>query len=1017
MTEHIPPATDKRGVPERSYLWVWGKTDHRGVSRKAGGPAWNPLLAHALDTAAVAILLFDVYLAKPLRSLMVDTFGGGDVEKAKKVIALLAALHDIPGKACSGFQGGFHRSPPKNGLKTAAKHWEARARATGLPLAPDLGKYPPVAHAALTAQLLPALLGCSCRRRCGGDGEDSPALHMVADLLGGHHGHIPSLRDVRSVNIDAHEAWRRVHEELVDDLAQILEVERTDMAKTVVPPSRPVVLPAFAGLVVLADWIASNETFFTYRSPDDPVTDWWAASQEQAARAVRTLRLRRWQVERTGWATLFGEDRMPRPAQESVMRLLPETGPAMVIVEADTGSGKTEAAWWAAHHLTLTNGYHGMYMALPSRAATEQVGTRATGFVGASLSGDMEQANLAIVHGTAAASAVAEELLQAASVGPAVAVDGINVTCEDCRRAVLDDWFLFGKRGLLSPFGIGTVDQIVLAVQRSRFWFLRLFGLAQKVVVIDEAHAYELYQQTLLGEAVTWLADAGASVVVLSATLPRAVKETLVEAWCRGRRSPLTREAPSESTITVVDGEGRMRGETPPVSHSGRTSTRSDLLELLPPVAFPRRPKDRSFEHGWARSMLEQAREGGILAVLRNRVDSAVELYEAACSVAGEFGWDEETEIFLLHGRLLERDRNRVQQRLLDLLGPHPVPDLRATHPNPKRPRRLLVIATQVIEQSLDLDFDLMVSDLAPFDLLIQRRGRVRRHRVNDPRRPPLLDQVAPLRVLWLPDPEGAPLVTSPDNLDGAVYAPYLLAATWHVLTDAGAERSADGSHRREVRSDEVPGLIEAVYGDRLRGRTPHLEELLHRTRQEMEDGLFEERREAEERMVPAYSPRGKAVTVEGLASGWLNGEETDPGLPVHLSARSRLGADSYDILCLFRQADGGLTWDQRGEHVADLTVYDRDKQSAQYREQLRQLLLNTIRIPQRWFQQGKWPHPEEWAAVGYGPLRRPTLIFDPEGVCVQGLPGELVLTQRTGLRKANSSRRPNRRYRRTGKP
>ncbi|MFF4991536.1 CRISPR-associated helicase Cas3' [Streptosporangium saharense] len=1009
--EDIPQGTDKRGLPEKSCLWVWGKTDRQHISRKAGGPAWNPLLAHALDTAAVAFVLFDDYLAMPIRSLMIEIFGG-DLAAARKALAFMAALHDIPGKACSGFQGAFHRGLKKHDLATEAKRWEARAREAGLPLVPNLDKYPSVSHAALTAQMLPQLLGCSCRRRCGGDGDDSKALHMVADLLGGHHGHIPSRAHLKMVNADDREAWRKVHEDLIDELARALEVDRVDMAKIISVSARPAALPVFAGFVVLADWLASNETFFTYRSPDTPVTAWWQESQEQAEKAVRTLRLRRWQVEQAGWETLFGADRKPRPAQESVMRLLPETGPAMVIVEADTGSGKTEAAWWAAHHLTLSNGYHGMYMALPSRAATEQAGSRASGFVGASLSGDMEQANLAIVHGTATASAVAEELLRAASDSPAVAAEGINVTCEDDRKAVLDDWFLFGKRGLLSPFGIGTVDQIVLSVQRSRFWFLRLFGLAQKVVIIDEAHAYELYQQTLLGEAVTWLADAGASVVVLSATLPRVVKDALVDAWCHGRGAPLTRETPSEHTITVVDGDGWMRGETP--SAPDQTSTRSGLLELLTPDSFPSRRADRTFEHRWARSLLEQAREGGLLAVVRNRVDSAVDLYGAACSLAGELGWDAETEIFLLHGRLLERDRNRIQQRLLDLLGPHTDKEL----PNPNRPRRLLVIATQVIEQSLDLDFDLMVSDLAPLDLLIQRRGRVRRHRVNDAARPAHLDGVAPLRVLWLPDSNGAPVVTSPDNLDGAVYAPYLLATTWHVLTDERAERVADGGCRRDIPSREVPALIEAVYGDRMRGRTPHLEELLRQTRQEMEDALFQETVEANNRVVSAYSSRSRRpATVEKLASGWLNGEETDLELPVHLSARSRLGDDSYDILCLFRQADGSLTWDQWGEQVADLTKYDRERHAANYREQLRQLLLNTIRIPQRWFRGEKWPYPEQWSLVDRVPNRRPVLLFDPEGMCVHGLPGELILTQRTGLRKANSSRRPNRRYRQTGKP
>ncbi|MEZ0076302.1 CRISPR-associated helicase Cas3' [Planotetraspora sp. GP83] len=989
-----------RGDSGKSHLWVWGKTDRTGNSRKAGGPAWNPLLAHALDTAAVAVLLFDDYLADPCRLLLAETLGGGDLHQARKVVAFLVALHDIPGKACSEFQCAFHQSLERFRLKNEARQWERQARNAGLPLAPNLEHHPSIAHAKVTAQMLPAILGCSCRRRCAGNGADFPALHMIADLLGGHHGHIPGLAQLRSIDIAQSKPWHDVHQALIDDLAQTLEIDLKDLARIVTLAPRPAALPVFAGLTVLADWLASNEKFFTYRDPDDPISRWWAESQRQATQVVHALRLRRWPVQQAEWTALFGEKHTPRPAQESVMKLLPKAGPAMVIVEADTGSGKTEAAWWSAHHLTRSNGYQGMYMALPSRAATEQAGSRAKRFVSASLRGNTEQANLAIVHGTAAASAVAEELLQAATMGPATAVDGINLTCEDCQGAVLDDWFLSSKRGLLSPFGIGTVDQIVLSIQKSRFWFLRLFGLAQKVVIIDEAHAYELYQQTLLSEAITWFADAGASVIVLSATLPRAIKHSLIEAWCRGRRTTLARQSSAEDTITVVDAAGQLRGDTP--STSTDTTTRSGLLELLTPGSLS--PKEgHSLERRWAQAVLEQIQQGGILAVVRNRVDSAVDLYKQARAVGEELGWDPE-EIILLHGRLLERDRNHIQQRLLDLLGPHPDPKLRDHQPNPNRPPRLLVIATQVIEQSLDLDFDLMMTDLAPLDLLIQRRGRVRRHRVNDTQRPAHLEGVAPLRVLWLPTAENVPLVAYPDNIDGAVYAPYLLAATWHVLTDGHTEQLPDGLHRTVIAPDDVPTLIEAVYGDRLHGRTPPLEQLLNRTWEDMQGQLAQERQEASDRMVLAYFPGDdEGAKVEDLASDWLNGEESEPGLPRHLAARSRLGDDSHDIVCLFKQASGELTWDQAGTNVADLAHYDRDKQPTQYREQLRQLLLNTIRIPQRWFQQGKWPLPPQWKPVSNGPLHhRPTLLFEPDGQCIHGLPGELTLTKETGLQRVN---------------
>ncbi|WP_433519723.1 CRISPR-associated helicase Cas3' [Nonomuraea sp. CA-143628] len=1007
------PTTGGLSPEPEPHLLVWGKTDRSGVNQQAGRAAWNPLLAHSLDTAAVTLLLFDDYLADPVRHLLAETFGQGEPARARKMVALLAALHDIPGKACSEFLKLFYPSRDKHGLRAAARRWEGEARTVGLPLVTNLEQHPSIAHAKVTARLLPRLLGCACRR-CGSDGLKTPTLHMVGDLLGGHHGHIPNADQLSGISIDSCNKWENIHQALIGDLARLLDIDQRDVKQTVAKPARPAAMPLFAGLVVLADWLASNESFFTYRDAATPTLDWWASSQREAIHAVDSLNLRRWPVEQATWSTLFGEQHQPRPAQQAVMRLLPRTGPAMVIVEADTGSGKTEAAWWAAHHLTLTNGYHGMYMALPSRASTEQAAMRAATFVSASLAGDIERANLAVVHGTAAASAVAEELLQAAaSPGSAVAPDDINLICGDELRAVLDEWFLASKRGLLSPFGIGTVDQIVLSVQKSRFWFLRLFGLAQKVVIIDEAHAYELYQQTLLSQAVTWLADAGASVIVLSATLPASAKNLLIDAWCLGRKAPLSRNDQTTNTITVIDANGMAVGDSPKAiaNNAAAPQTAYDgALELITPKAFMG-PASASLEHRWARTILEEVRDRGIVAVVRNRVDSAVDLYTAVCELAEEYGWTPDTEVLLLHGRLLERDRNRIQRHLINLLGPHPDRELRDIKPNPQRPPRMLLIATQVIEQSLDLDFDLMISDLCPVDLAIQRRGRVRRHHVNDSGRAPHLNDITPLRLLWLPSPNRTPLVAYPDNIDGAVYAPYLLAATWHVLTE-----DRDTPRRQVISSDQIPALIETVYGQQaVRGRTPELDRLLQFTWHDMQNNLTEERLEAEARMVPAYLGHDDdGPEVADLSSDWLNGEETDQGLPAHLGARSRLGADSYDVVCLFKQSDGKLTWDQAGQNPADLKYYDRTKQPAQYREQLRQLLLNTIRIPHRWFQQGKWPPPNKWPLTGNGPIRiRPTLLFDSVGTCIHGLPGKITLTQKTGLQRTGSLRPSRARYRR----
>ncbi|MFI5619010.1 HD domain-containing protein [Streptomyces sp. NPDC051567] len=269
-------------------------------------------------------------------------------------------------------------------------------------------------------------------------------------------------------------------------------------------------------------------------------------------------------------------------------------------------------------------------------------------------------------------------------------------------------------------------------------------------IVIDEAHAYELYQQQLLGAAVEWLADAGAR-------------------HRRRRRGSRPQErAPAG------------RGGTAP--HDGRPRTDPGPREL-------------------AARLLDQARDGGYVGVVRTRVDTAVALYEQARAQAAEYGWDPQ-DVVLLHGRMLPRDRQPLEERLTAMLGPATDAEVRqAGKPNPDRPGRMLVIATQVIEQSLDLDFDHLVSDLAPIDRLVQRLGRHHRHRANDPQRPAwyvdathLAGRVRP--PLARPEPRGA------------------LRRDGHVCVRARLGRSGT-TPSRDCRGHELPSAVPAGAGAR----------------------------------------------------------------------------------------------------------------------------------------------------------------------------------------------------------
>ncbi|MGW2426369.1 CRISPR-associated endonuclease Cas3'' [Streptomyces sp. NPDC001709] len=967
---------------------AWGKTDQNGDSARRGDPAWTPLLAHLLDVAATAGVLWDRHLPPHIRLRLTEAFGAGNEATARKVVMLLAALHDL-GKASDCFLGQWQHSRGKPQLKPQAKTWEEQARTAGLPLADDIAHAFYARHEHITAVVLPRLLGCTCPE-CGGTGERHEGLHDAGVLLGGHHGHIPHPETVDRARGAAPVAqWGDVHAVIVQTVADAVGLDLGTVAQ-VVDPLRPSARVAFLYLVYLADWVASDTEFFRFRVHTTPVSDWWQAAMQEAEQAVRARRLARWQARPMTWEDMWPDTPQPRTFQADGMRLVPAEGQAMIVVESDTGSGKTRLALWMAHHLARTCGYSGLYMALPTRAAGNQVAKELQRFLRTVLAPG-EVRDMALVHGTAQATDLVHQLIDAhqAQGDPLTDLSSAveAATCTDgSGLAVLDPWYLRRCLALVAGFGVGTVDQIALASQGSRHWALRLGALMCKVVIIDEAHAYELFQQGLLGAAVEWLAEGGASLVVLSATLPRSIRDELTAAWRRGLGVTGDDDG-SRGPIMVVDQNGRTR-------RGGPLPDDPKTPKLLTDIQLTESPDERDLVVG----LLDQARNGGCVVVRSTRVDPCRSRYRQAVQLARANGWQPD-EILILHGMLLPRHRLLLEARLADLLGPGP-----EGQRNPNRPSRLLVFATGVIEQSLDLDFDHGVTDLCPIDVAVQFRGRIHRHAVNNPHRPSWC-RTTRLTMLWQQDPDGLPIVEPPDfqagrptgTYDGLVYAPYVLAASWHALTQ---RRDTDGVVRLQTPRDSAWAL-ESVYGDPIQSAGA-VQGLLDRTHAAYLDALAGESLQAEARMFHPYTRRRRtSVATYDLASGYDHGDG-DSGGVTGIAAVSRLGEESVDCLILYQQPDGTITYDHEGLLKADLGQRSPGRDVTAYRRQQKDLLANTLAIPARWWNGRRGLPPiTDWPKHPQPALRnRLAILVSRDGTCLSGPVGRLRYDHTTGLER-----------------
>jgi CRISPR-associated endonuclease/helicase Cas3 len=416
----------------------------------------------------------------------------------------------------------------------------------------------------------------------------------------------------------------------------------------------------------VADWIGSAEEWFPVIQETTP-----NLSEENAVCAINEIGFEK-PVVKPGISFKDAFSFEPNDLQLKAEQTILNQG--LYIIEAPMGMGKTEAALWCVYKQMLSGKASGFYFALPTQATSNRIYLRVNKFLD-KITNYTAQSRL--IH---AGSWLFDE----------IKVPIISPGVKDEKEGIYDamDWFASKKRGLLAPFGVGTVDQALMSVIAVKHFFVRQFGLAGKVVILDEVHSYDLYTGTLIKTLCERLLSLGCTVILLSATLTK-------ESKCRFIK---TNNELIENNYPLISGKN------------------IKPVEVLKPPTKTIQIQMRN-ENDSLSEALKKALNGACVIWVCDTVNKAQEMFDRAQNGQSII------EIGLLHSRFPVFRRKELEEYWMEKLGKD----------NLER-KGCILFSTQIVEQSVDLDADFMVSELAPTDMLLQRMGRLWRHeRKNRP--------------------------------------------------------------------------------------------------------------------------------------------------------------------------------------------------------------------------------------------------------------------------------------------
>lgn len=812
-----------------------GKTD------PANSAYWLPLWMHLRDTAGIMVYLVQRWLPESVRQHIEL---GEDL--LTQTACFLGWVHDI-GKLSGCFAGPIMELLPERRQRLE--------KYTTLSYREQNRKY---SRHALASEAILRWLKCP---------------NGLASVAGAHHGKPQIGKDVFDQLGDEEEEgcwesnywpegeqefWESCWRELFDYALQESGFSSVDELPQLTIPAEILL----TGLLIMADWIASNTRYFPLIPVEEVGSD--TLYPARVDRAWEALDLTSpWEVqsdvtEPGAFAERFGFP--PNEVQRAMLEAVSQAQePGMFILEAQMGVGKTEAALGAAEILARHGGEGGIFFGLPTQATANGIFGRLLAW--AEKQPDGLEHSIKLAHGMAELNEAYLRLQQ-----DTVRVEEDMEADPDAdpeSRVMVHQWFRGNKQGLLADFVIGTVDQLLLAALQQKHVMLRHLGLAGKVVVIDECHAYDAYMNCYLDRALTWLGRYKVPVILLSATLPAKRRVELVRAYLNGRTAPdgLWQTCRGYPLLTWTDGE-KVEQTTIPLETEPRR------VETFPLT-----------EEQLTDTLRSALREGGCAGVIVNTVKKAQAIAARLRAELPEF------EVVVFHAQFLMPDRAAKEEALMKRIGKHSTPEQRD---------KLIVVGTQVLEQSIDIDLDLLVTELCPMDLLLQRIGRLHRHEGRARPRP-----VAQARC--------AVLDTGTDDFDEgskAVYGEWLLWRTRKFLPTA------------ITLPHDIAPLVQDVYGWEQADVLP---------RAERSEGMCKayeftqaQRKErAQAYLVPQPKVHKKFKQLNTL-DGWMQNVGAHSDAAARAAVRD--GDPSVEVLVMQRRADGSihfLPWQENGRAVA----------------------------------------------------------------------------------------------------